>query len=159
MSKKEIEKWAKDATWRMLSEYTVPWVATENPEGRQLAMKWISSKDPKIAATGWATYGSIAGILPDEQLDLAEIESLLKKVTSDIDKASDRVKYTMNGFVISVAAFVKPLLAKAKAAAKKIGALSIDMGDTSCKVPVAADYIAKLEAASRIGVKRKMVKC
>jgi hypothetical protein len=50
------------------------------------------------------------------------------------------------------------LLAKAKAAAQQIGAVSVDMGDTACKVPSAAAAIAKVEAAGRVG-KRKTMRC
>ncbi len=36
MTKPQLESWAKNATWYMLSEYTVPWVASENSGGREL---------------------------------------------------------------------------------------------------------------------------
>ena len=61
--------------------------------------------------------------------------------------------------MISVGTYVKPLLKPAKAAAKKIGTVSVDMGTTSCKVPLATDYIAKVEKAGRVGKKRKTAKC
>jgi hypothetical protein len=54
---------------------------------------------------------------------------------------------------------VKPLLAEAKAAARKIDVVNVDVGDTACKVPVASDYIAKMEAAGRIGKKKKTIRC
>ena len=34
-----------------------------------------------------------------------------------------------------------------------------DVGDTACKVPLASEYIAKAEAAGRLGRKRKTAKC
>jgi hypothetical protein len=54
---------------------------------------------------------------------------------------------------------VKPLLKQAKAAAQKIGTVSVDMGDTDCKVPLATSYIAKIESAGRYGKKRKTIRC
>ena len=65
----------------------------------------------------------------------------------------------MNGFVISVGTYVKPLLKKAKAAAKKLGKATVNMGDTACKVPEATVYIKKVEDAGRVGKKRKTTKC
>jgi hypothetical protein len=65
----------------------------------------------------------------------------------------------MNGFVISVGTYVKPLLKHAKAVAKKIGAVEVDMGDTACRVPLATAYIAKVEKMGRVGKKRKTMKC
>ncbi len=94
MTKSEIETWAKEASWHMISEYSVAWVASENAAGRQLAMKWIKSKEMKLAATGWATYSSIVSTLPDEKLNLGEIDSLLNKAVEDIHQAPDRVSYT-----------------------------------------------------------------
>lgn len=159
MSKKELETWAKQATWYMISEYSVAWVASENAAGAELAMKWIKNKTPKIAATGWATYSSLVSVRPDEELDLAEIEDLLELVGQQVHQAPERVSYAMNNFVICVGGYVKPLLAKAKAIAKKIGVVSINMGDTACKVPLATEYIAKIESMKRVGQKRKNVKC
>ncbi len=61
----------------------------------------------------------------------------------------------MNGFVISVGGYVKPLLKEAKAAAQEIGKVEVDMGETECKVPLATEYIAKMEKAGRIGKKEE----
>jgi 3-methyladenine DNA glycosylase AlkD len=159
MSKKQLEDWAKTASSAMVSEYTVPAVVAESPYARELAMKWIRSKQESIATCGWNTYGGIVATRPDEELDLAEIQGLLDRVVKEIGTAPNKVRYTMNGFVISVGAYVKPLLKKAKAAAKKIGTVSVDMGDTACKVPLAEAYIAKIETAGRVGKKRKTMKC
>lgn len=159
MGKKELETWAKNATWCMISEYTVAWVASENPAAAELAMKWIKSKTAKIASAGWATYSSLVSTRPDEELDLQEIESLLEVVSAQVHSAPNRVAYTMNGFVIAVGCYVKPLLSKAKAIAKKIGPVQVDVGDTSCKIPLATEAIAKVENLKRVGQKRKTVKC
>jgi len=40
-----------------------------------------------------------------------------------------------------------------------IGTVSVDMGQTACKVPVDTQYIEKIEAAGRVGKKRKTMKC
>lgn len=159
MTKKQLDTWAKTASWHMLAEYTVPGVAAESPHARDLAMKWIKSKNASIATTGWCTYAGIVAIQPDEALDLAEIKGLLDHIVKQIDGAPDRVRYTMNGFVISVGTYVKPLLRQAKSTAKKIGVVKVDMGDTACKVPLATDYIAKVESMGRVGKKRKTIKC
>ena len=159
MSKKQLDNWAKTAPWHMIAEYSVPGVAHESPHAHALAMKWIKSKNESIASAGWNTYAGIVTTRPDEELDLKEIESLLKLIENKIDKSPERVKYTMNGFVISVGGYVKPLAGKAKATAKTIGKVEVDMGDTSCKVPLATEYIAKVEKSGRAFKKRKTIKC
>jgi hypothetical protein len=83
----------------------------------------------------------------------------LDHVVQHIHEAPNDVRYTMNGFIIAVGSYVKPLLKQAKRAASAIGAVSVNMGDTACKVPLASAYIEKIEAAGRVGKKRKTIKC
>jgi hypothetical protein len=35
----------------------------------------------------------------------------------------------------------------------------VDVGDTACTVPLATAYIEKIEAAGRVGQKRKTIRC
>jgi 3-methyladenine DNA glycosylase AlkD len=160
MTTKELNDWAATSHGMpMISECTVPWVATENEAARELALKWIDSKHESIAASGWFTYAGVVSTRPDNELDLAEIESLLQRIVKEISGAPNRVKHTMNGFVISVGGYVKPLLKEAKAAAREIGKVNVDVGETECKIPFALEYIAKMEEMGRIGKKRKTMKC
>jgi 3-methyladenine DNA glycosylase AlkD len=160
MTRKQLEDWAKAASGLpMVSEYTVPWVTVESRYGRALAMKWIASKNEHIAACGWCTYAGILATTADEALNVAEIADLLNSVVESIHGAENRVRYTMNGFVIAVGAYVKPLLSLAKTSARKIGVVSVDMGNTACQVPLAAAYIEKIETAGRVGRKRRTLRC
>ena len=158
MTKRNLQKWIKGATWGMVAEYTVPWVASASPHGREMALKWIESKDEAIASGGWQTYSSMVAIKEDADLDIAEIKSLLKRVAKTIHEQPNRVKYVMNGFVIAVACYVKPLNKVAVDTANSIGKVSVDLVG-SCKIPFAPDYIRKFEARSPIGKKRKSPKC
>jgi hypothetical protein len=65
----------------------------------------------------------------------------------------------MNQFVISLGCYVAPLKEKALKAAKKFGKLEVDHGDTSCKTPLAEEYIKKVEKMGRVGKKRKTARC
>jgi 3-methyladenine DNA glycosylase AlkD len=160
MSAKELNAWAEGAAnLQMIAEYTVPWVAVENPQGRDLALQWMKSKKERVACSGWCTYSGLLATKPDEALDLAEIKNLLGTVVKGIKSAQNRVRYTMNGFVIAVGSYVKPLLKEAKAAARQIGEVSVDVGETACNVPLASAHIEKIEAAGRAGKKRKTIRC
>lgn len=159
MTEAQIQKWAKTATWGMISEYTVPWVASESRFGAELAREWIDSPKELIAAGGWATFSSLVAIKADEELDLAELEKLLNRVQKEIHTAPNKVRYCMNGFVIAVGSYVGSLTAKAKAIGKANGTVEVDMGGTSCKVPNAVEYIAKVEKMGRVGKKRKSAMC
>jgi len=159
MSKKELDTWASQAEWHMVGEYSVPGVASENKDGYELALKWIAAKKEHVASSGWATLSAWVSVKDDSELDLKKIESLLGEVEKKVHSAPNRVRYTMNSFVIAVGGYVKPLLKKAQATAKKIGKVSVDMGGTACKVPVATEYIAKIESMDRVGKKRKTARC
>ncbi len=159
MTKRQLDGWAKSACWQVIAEYTVPWVASESPHAHSLAKKWIDAKREHIAAAGWNTYSGIVATTPDAELDLAEIRSLLKRIEAHIDTAPNRVRYTMNGFVIAVGAYVTPLARAAKATARRVGKVEVEMHGTSCKVPSALDYIAKIEKRGRAGKKRKTIRC
>ena len=159
MNKKQLDGWARQSSWQMISEYTVPGVATENKHARDLALQWIKSKKELVAACGWNTYAGYITVTPDDQLDMEEIQELLKQIEKEIDAAPNRVRYTMNGFVISVGGYVAPLMHAAKATAKKLGKVAVDMHGTACKVPLASAYIEKMESMGKVGKKRKTIKC
>ncbi len=158
-TKAQLQKWVKGAYWYMISGFTVPWATSESKFGRELALDWMDSEKEQIANAGWCTYGSLVAIKPDAELDLAEIEKLLGRIKNEIGSAKNRVRYCMNQFVIAVGGYVAPLTAKAKATAKAIGTVEVDMGDTSCQVPDAFQYIEKIETMGRVGKKRKHAGC
>jgi len=158
MTKKDLQKWVEGASWGMVAEFTVPWVASASPHGRELALKWIESRDEAIASAGWQTYSSMVAIIEDADLDLAEIKSLLQRVAKSIHKQPNRVKYVMNSFVIAVACHVKPLHKLAVDTANGLGKIAVDLVG-ACKIPFAPDHIKKFEARSAIGKKRKSPKC
>lgn len=159
MTKKQLEDWAKSAPCPMIAEYTVPGVAVESSHARSLALQWIKSKNELVAACGWCTYSGIVATTADEELDLEAIAELLDQIVAQMESATNRVRYTMNGFVIAVGAYVEPLLAKAKQTAETIGEVKVEMGQTACKVPRATQSIEKIETAGRVGKKRKTIKC
>ncbi len=160
MTRDQVNEWAVRAGHMpLISEYTVPWVAVENAHGRDLAMRWIFDKKERVACSGWCTYAGLVSIKNDEEIDLAEVENLLGVVHKEIGAAENRVRKTMNGFVIAVGTQVKALLAQAKATAKAISPVPVDVGDTACNIPDAIAYIEKAEKVKIIGKKRKTIRC
>jgi 3-methyladenine DNA glycosylase AlkD len=159
MTKKDLQKWADNASCNAVCSFTVAWVAAESPHGWDLGLKWIDSKKSRIAAAGWATLGSTISITPDENLDLATLKQLLKRVEKEIHKQPDEIRYLMNGFVIGLGCYVAPLSELALKTAEAIGKVECDLGDTACKVPFAPDYIRKVKQRGAVGKKRKTAKC
>ena len=159
MTKEDLQRWIANATHSPLAGSTVPWVAAGSPHGWELALEWIDSKKAVTAAAGWATLGSLVSIKDDSELHLPELKRLLERVRENIHQAPDDVRYQMNFFVIAVGSYVKSLTDMAIQTGEKIGPVTADMGNTSCEVPFAPDYIRKVQNRGTIGKKRKMAKC
>ncbi|MFD1019789.1 DNA alkylation repair protein [Thalassobacillus hwangdonensis] len=159
LSKEQLREWVEQANWYMLSEYTVAQVAAESRYALELAREWIASDREKIASAGWSTYANYLSITPDEEISYEEIKELLSKIEKTIHQSANRVRYTMNGFVIAVGAYYEPLLGEAKRVAEAVGKVHVNVGDTACKVPYAPQYIEKVEQKNGVGKKRKKCVC
>jgi hypothetical protein len=67
-------------------------------------------------------------------------------VESKIHTSKNWVKYAMNNALINIGVRNSVLEKKAIAAAKRIGVVEVDHGETGCKTPDAAAYIKKTAA-------------
>lgn len=159
MTREDLQRWVEKAYASGIYEYTVPWVAAGSPHGWDIGLEWIESSKENVAAAGWSTLGSWVAMKSDADLDLSVLRKLLQRVGKTIHDQPNRVRYTMNGFVIGVGCYVKPLTAAAEEAAAEIGEVTVDMGGTACKVPDAASYIDKVRQRGSLGKKRKTAKC
>jgi hypothetical protein len=159
MTKKDLETWVKKAESSYISDYIVPWVAAESKFGYEPAMEWIDAKTDFIASAGWATLSSLVAIKPDVELDIQGLKTLLARVEKTIHQADNDVRKPMNAFVIAVGTHVSSLTNEAITIAKKIGKVTVNMGDTACKVPDAVVYINKAKDKGTLGKKKKMARC
>ena len=158
-TKEQLSTWLKNAYWHFLSEYTVAGLAAESAFGLELGRKWITSNDEMTASAGWATLAGVVAFKDNDELDLDEMDKLLSQVADSIHDAKNRVRYAMNGFVISVGGYIGSMTAKAIHVSEKIGKVSVDMGGTACKVPYAPEYIPKMLARGSDAKKRKAIRC
>ena len=159
ISKEQLEEWVDQAYWSYLCEYVVPWVAAESEYGLELGLQWIKSDRETVASAGWGTLAYYAAVNEDEKLDIKLYNKLLDTVKKEIRGAQNRVRYTMNGFVIAIGTYFVALTEKSKEVAQEIGKVSVDVGGTACKVPLAIDYINKAIDKGRVGKKRKTARC
>ncbi|MFN8395845.1 MAG: DNA alkylation repair protein [Bacteroidia bacterium] len=159
ITKSDLQEWAKNATWHMISEYTVAWIAAESPHGWELGLEWIDAPDEKSQTAGWSTLSNWVSLRNDDELDFAKLNELLDRVENTIHQSLNRTRYTMNGFLIAVGSYVPLLTDKSLAIAKKIGKVSVEMGGTACKVPAVSEYIMKMMDKGTIGKKKKEARC
>jgi len=138
-----LNAWAKDADHRGLAG-AVSNVAAAAPSAKGRMEQWTASRSEMIACTGWHTLASISresNGLPD-----AYFARFLKTIESKIHTSQNWVKDAMNNALINIGTRNAALEKKATAAAKRIGRVEVDHGETGCKTPDAAAYIKKTVA-------------
>lgn len=155
----QLNDWLSKAYWYYLSEFTVPWLATDAGLGEKLGLQWIGSDKESYAAAGWQALSCVLMVVPNDELDVELYERLLLRVEKDLQSAENRVRHTMNAFVIAVGGCFESLTDKAIAVGKHIGKVHVDMGGTACKVPSSPEYIEKMVKMGRLGRKKKMARC
>lgn len=140
---KELESWAKDLRNYALAD-ALAGLASASPHAPKLMAKWLRSSNEWIAASGWNVLARRAA--SDPSLTDDELVSALKTIEAEIHQSQNRVRYAMNGALIAIGCRNPRLQKLAVAAAKRIGQVEVDHGDTDCKTPDAAAYIAKVVA-------------
>lgn len=159
MTPTDLREWARTCNCSAIAASAVAWVAAESNHGREMALEWIDSADEVTCGAGWSTYGGLVALRPDALLDQGELATLVNRIEKTIHEAPNRVRYSMNSFLIALGIHVAPCLDLAVQAGERIGPVSVDMGKTACRVPYAPDYIRKAQARGSTGKKRKTVRC
>lgn len=158
-TKKDLRKWAETATWHMVAEYSVAWNVAESGFCLELFEEWKNSKDEDLQAIAWASMSSYLIYEKREDIDPAYFESLVKYVEDNIHAAGNRVRYTMNGFIIALGGTEPNFFERCQKAGEKIGKVEVFMGKTACKVPDIVPYLDNMKNRGRIGNRKKTVKC
>jgi 3-methyladenine DNA glycosylase AlkD len=147
MSSADLDKWAREtSTSRMCGGY-VGMLAGEGPHAAKKVEAWLGSKDAKLRAAGWALLGFLSQ--RDESMPDSYFEKRLVEIEKTIHTAPNDDRERMNMAVIMIGCRNATLRKAATAAAKRIGKVEVDHGDTDCKTPDAAEYIEKTWAHSK----------
>ncbi len=136
----EAERWVKEVSNAPITDALAGLVARSRV-ARQKAQKWTRSKKEWIARAGWQLLCRLA--LDDKELDDSYFAAYLPTIEAGIHTAPNRAHDAMNMALVSIGVRTAALRKLALAAAKRIGKVEVDHGDTSCKTPDAAAYIAK----------------
>ncbi len=152
LAARTLDAWAKACDDHAIAA-AVGGVAAKSPAGRGAAAKWIRSKNELVAVTGW---NAVAGLTVDDAIEDGWFDSLLETIERGIHQAANQARYAMNSALIAIGCR-NGFEARAIAAAKRIGPVEVDHGETGCKTPDAAGYIAKTLAhrKSKAGGKKK----
>lgn len=146
ISSRQLDRWAASPTARMCGGY-VAHLAAESPHGLAKAEKWLASSDETTRSAGWCLVGALAMI--DESMDDSWFAKRLAEIEKSIATAANAHRYLMNQAMISIGCRNAALRKLALAAAKRIGKVEVDHGDTDCKTPNALESIEKCWAHSK----------
>jgi len=145
MSPADLDRWARETRMRMVAGY-VAILAAEGPHAGAKARQWLLSSDPAERCAGWRLLGQMASL--DESSPDSWFEERLAGIEKMIHAVPNAEREAMNYAVIAIGCRNSALRKAALAAAKRIGRVEVDHGDTACKTPDAAEYIAKTWAHS-----------
>jgi len=109
---------------------------------------WMSSPKEFIRAAGYGILGARLKEDPDSVTD-ADAGKILSVIEKEIHRSPNRSRHAMNGALIGIGVFKPSLRRKAIEAAKRIGKVEVDHGETSCTTPDAVPYIAKAAKRKR----------
>ena len=109
---------------------------------------WMKSPDESHREMGYGILGVRLKDDPDSVSD-ADAEKVLATIEKEIHGSPNWSRYAMNGAVISIGVFKPALRTKAIEAAKRIGKVKVDHGETNCKTPDAVTCIEKASKRKR----------
>ena len=155
----DFERWAKSSGWYMITDYAVAWNISESPICIEVCKKWIDSDDVLLQECAWSALSCHFSVTVNEELDLAYHKSLVERIEKEIHKAANRVRYSMNGYIIAFGGAFAEMTEYCKEVGDRIGKVEVYMGDTACKVPDIRPYLENMENRGRIGKKKKTAKC
>jgi 3-methyladenine DNA glycosylase AlkD len=143
ISPADLDRWASDmGGMRMCCGYVAS-LAAESPHGAAKAKEWLAPSSPR-RGLGWTLTGLLASL--DATTPDAPFLERLAHVEKTIHSAPNAEREAMNMAVIQIGGRNAALRKAATAAAKRIGKVEVDHGDTACKTPDAVAYIDKMWA-------------
>lgn len=140
MTRAQLDHWSQDPNTFMCSCY-VAQVAVEGPHALACVESWLASADEHPRSVGWKLVGALA--THDETLDDAWFEPHLAAIEHGIHAAPNGEREAMNHALIEIGCRNPTLRQAATAAAKRIGKVEIDYGDTACKTRDAVGMLDK----------------
>lgn len=146
-----LDAWAKGLDNHVIANQLAD-LAAKHPAAAQRAKKWTRSRSECISSAGWSLVSSLAKLGGDDAVLTDEaLAEYIDRIEAEIHRAPNRTRYSMNWALMSIGVHRPKLKDHALAAAKRIGPVEVDHGDTNCKTPDAVKAIQE----SRAGGSRK----
>jgi 3-methyladenine DNA glycosylase AlkD len=144
LTQADADRLLKDGPVRFVGSYLSGLLA-RSPIAETTMRAWMKSPDEFRREVG---YGILGARLRDDPGSVgdADAEKALATIEKEIHRSPNWARRAMNGALISIGVFKPALRKKAIEAAKRIGKVEVDHGETSCKTP---DAVPSIEKASK----------
>jgi len=147
MTSDDLDRWIRTTSWALMCGSYAAMLPSEGPHAAAKCVQWLDARDEKERIAGWTLLGQLAQ--RDEASPDAVFEKRLAEIERTIHASPNFEREVMNRTVIAIGCRNAPLRKAALAAAKRIGEVEVDHGDTACKTPDAAEYIEKAWAHAK----------
>ena len=144
LTRSDADRLVQDGPVRFLGGYLSQLLA-RSPIAEATMRAWMKSPDECRREMG---YGILAVRLrndPDSVSD-ADADKALATIEKEIHRSPNCARYAMNSALIAIGACKPALRHKAIEAARRIGKVEVDHGETNCKTP---DAVPSIEKASK----------
>ncbi|MEK6325674.1 MAG: DNA alkylation repair protein [Acidobacteriota bacterium] len=141
ITRADADELLKDGPVRLLGCYLSGLVG-RSPIADKTMRAWMKSPDEFAREMGYGILGVRLKDDPDSISD-ADVEKVLATIEKEIHRSPNWARYAMNGALISIGVFKPALRKKAIEAARRIGEVEVDHGETYCKTPNAVSYLEK----------------
>ena len=137
----DADRLLKEGPVRFVGYYLAGLVA-RSPIAEKTMRAWMSSPDEYSREMG---YSVLAFRLRGDpgSISNADAEHVLATIEKEIRRSPNWARYAMNTALIAIGVSKPALSQKAMDAARRIGKVEVDHGDTYCKTPDAVAYIEK----------------
>ena len=133
LTRADADSLLEDGPVRFVGYYLSELLA-RSPIAEKTMRAWMRSPDEYRREMG---YGILAFRLKDDpgSVSDADAEKVLATIEKEIHRSPNWARYAMNGALIAIGVYKPALRKKAIAAARRIGKVEVDHGETYCKTP------------------------
>ena len=151
LTRATLTAWLQACTNYVIMD-AVAGTAARVPSILPVATAWTTARREWTSAAGWSV---IAMLSMRGDIDDALAADLIARVETNIHASQNRTRYSMNNALIAMGGSMPAVRDRALAAARSIGVVHVDHGETGCRTPDAVAMIGRMvahQAAKRIRV-------
>lgn len=148
VTEEQLERWVAEADFWDLSDKLATEVVAKSPYARKKMSEWLPSKQEYVRRAAFVLLAELAR--SDNELKDDELQAYLARIEKDIHREQNWVREAMNTALIAIGSRNQKLNQKARAAAKRIGQVEVDYGDTSCRLPDALAHLTSKKLQARL---------